>query len=64
MKVIEKVLTCSSLYDGYNGPEDIERIVADDLNNGWHIESLSQFVAPSERGLKPEVIVTITLRRE
>ena len=64
MKVIEKVLTASSLYDGYGGPEDIEHIVADDLNNGWYIESISKFTEPLGRGLEPEIIVVITLRRD
>ncbi len=64
MKVVEKTLTCSSCYDGYNGLEDIERIVADDLDNGWYIASISKFVRPSKIHLEPELIAIITLRRE
>lgn len=64
MKVVEKTLTCSSCYDDYNGIEDIEHIVADDVNNGWYIASLSKFVRSSEFGLEPEIIAIITLRRE
>lgn len=64
MKVVEKVLTCSSLYDGYNGPEEIEHIVADDLNNDWSIVSIDKFVRPSKRSLEPEIIAIITLRKE
>ena len=64
MKVVEKVLTCSSFYDGYNGPEEIDHIVADDINNGWYVTSINKFVKPSKFDLKPEIIAIITLRRE
>lgn len=64
MKVVEKVLTCSSLYDGYSGPEEIDHIVADDINNGWYITYIDKFVRPSKRSLEPEIIAIITLRKE
>ncbi len=64
MKVVEKVLTCSSLYDGYNGPEEIDHIVADDINNGWYVTSIDKFVRPSRFGLESEIIAIITLRKE
>lgn len=64
MKVVEKILTCSSLYDGYNGPEEIDHIVADDINNDWYIISIDKFVRSSRRSLEPEIIAIITLRKE
>ena len=61
--IVEKVLKCCTFYEGWRGIEDLTKLLADELDKGYHIVGMEKQYSISVHADIHEPDLIITLRK-